>query len=62
MPFTTTVSASTGSRPAGTRTRSAAETMEWLAQPPVLVAAATLVPTSAWSTSVPTAATVPTRS
>ena len=34
----------------------------WLAQPPVLVAAATRVPTRAGSTSVTTAATVPTRS
>ncbi|MEV0358158.1 hypothetical protein AB0H71_19125 [Nocardia sp. NPDC050697] len=62
MPLTTRVSASAGSSPSGTGTRSAASSRTWLRQPPILVSAATRRPASACSTPAPTAATSPTRS
>ncbi|MER7276193.1 hypothetical protein ABT369_17220 [Dactylosporangium sp. NPDC000244] len=61
-PLTTTVSASAGSTPSGTGTRSPASTSAAVAQPPVFVTAATRVPTSAPSTPGPTRSTRPTRS
>ena len=44
MPLTTTVSASAAPTPSGTSTTSAASTSTWLAQPPILISAATRVP------------------
>src|ERR1039458_2785378 len=61
MPLTSTVSTRAGSSAGGTGTRVSAAIRTWVAQPPVLVTAATRVPIQFSRPPEPTARTVPTR-